>query len=115
MIENENFSNIIDPTESDIYKNCNFTWNKELDEENGKPKGIPIFSNNDTPRTFISCNLVNRIPPPNSKIIDCNTNLVDYNKEIDNKKYMICYGIGYFENENWKYSYTKNLEYIEVI
>jgi len=39
------------------------------------PVGNRIFPGDDTPRTFIDCNMANALPPPGSTLIRCNTTL----------------------------------------
>ena len=49
------------------------------------PVGNRIFPGDDTPRTFIDCNLANTLPPPGSTLIRCNTTLSERHvlKEVD--------------------------------
>lgn len=44
-----------------------------------QPDGIlpnRIFPDDDTPRTFIGCNLVNAVPPAGSTLVMCNTSII---------------------------------------
>ena len=43
----------------------------------GVKKGVRLFPGDDTPRTFISCNMVNCEPPPDSTQIGCNNAIVE--------------------------------------
>ncbi len=52
-----------------------------------------IFPKDDTPRTFINCNLVNAIPPVGSRLRDCNTSIIERNlmtDEIDRHGEPVC-------------------------
>ena len=89
MIENKNYNNMLVPTLDDIiYKNCNFNWDVPL-FVNGKPKGNRIFPEDDTPRTFINCNLRNVEPPPDSICESCLQVISQTDEESGN---MIIYG-----------------------
>lgn len=77
MISNKNFSGI-DPAALPLdaeYERCNFS---RAQADLGPPiVGIRLFPGDDTPRTFIQCNLVNCEPPPGSTLIRCNTALIE--------------------------------------
>jgi hypothetical protein len=55
------------------YKRCNFA--RPAPELGPPVVGVRLFPGDDTPRTFIDCNLVNCEPPPGSTLIRCNTTL----------------------------------------
>lgn len=59
------------------YEQCNF-MSRSVNEIDGLKVGIRIFPGDDTPRTFLNCNLINRIVPPGSTIINCNTSIIEY-------------------------------------
>lgn len=94
MTENKNFSWIsTKPLIIDtVYKNCNFSQHQPV-EVGGKMQGVRLFPGDDTPRTFINCNLTNCVPPPGStltksaptiigKNVIANTEEVDIDGEI---------------------------------
>ena len=88
----------------DVYESCNFMMRQPV-EVDGKKVGVRLFLGDDTPRTFINCNLINREVPPNSTIIGGNTAIIVYDVvmstdsveingetiSIDNKS-NFCYG-----------------------
>ncbi len=73
-----NFRNGKLPPLRDTYISCAFCFDT-ADERSGNKIGHRIFPGDDTPRTFIECNLVNCIPPPGSTLIDCNTAILERN------------------------------------
>ena len=76
MIENGNFRGQQTPSNiSGEYKNCSFAHPQPVDT-NGVKTGHRLFPSDDTPRTFINCNLVNCEPPPGSTLLKCNTTIV---------------------------------------
>ena len=80
MISNKNFSGQLTPSEIDTeYSSCNFAQSGETDGLGG---WLPtrIFPGDDTPRTFIECNMTNVLPPPGSTLIRCNTHLIEFNR-----------------------------------
>ena len=76
MISEKNFSNMdpaLIPVDTE-YERCNFS---RFQPELGPPVvGVRLFPGDDTPRTFIDCNLMNCEPPPGSTLIKCNTAIV---------------------------------------
>ena len=75
MIEDKGFRDQSIPSIVDTeYKNCSFAQAQPV-EVNGLMVGVRIFPDDDTPRTFTNCNLVNCELPPNSTIIKCNTTI----------------------------------------
>lgn len=76
MIKSKNFQKtpIADIPKDTEYRECNFSRQKCIDV-GGVKKGIRLFPGDDTPRTFIGCNLVNCEPPPNSVLQSCNTTI----------------------------------------
>lgn len=91
---------IIDST----YEQCNF-MSRHVNEVDGLKVGVRLFPSDDTPRTFINCNLINREVPPGSIILGGNTAVIEYDVvtstdsvdidgeiiSIDNKS-NFCYG-----------------------
>ena len=61
----------------DVYEQCNF-MSRQINEVNGLKVGVRLFPGDDTPRTFIRCNLINREVPPGSTIVGGNTALIQY-------------------------------------
>lgn len=81
MIQDKNYTNQPTPDEIDTeYRSCNFTQQGVSDGLGG---WLPtrIFPGDDTPRTFVRCNMVNCEPPPGSTLIQCNTQLVEYDRD----------------------------------
>lgn len=88
MISGKNFSNQIVPFEIDTeYKDCNFSHSNCLTVF-GQKVGHRIFPDDDTPRTFIDCNMINCEPPPGSNLINSRARVVErmvvVNSEIIN-------------------------------
>ena len=83
MIENRNFSNLdvaAIPLDTE-YRRCNFS---RFTADLGPPiVGTRLFPGDDTPRTFVECNLVNCEPPPGSTLVRCNTTLLERDHLID--------------------------------
>jgi hypothetical protein len=52
------------------------TGRNPADATEGAALGVRLFPGDDTPRTFIDCNLLNCEPPPGSIVQTCNTKLV---------------------------------------
>lgn len=72
MTEKKLFVNQDTPSIIDTeYRNCNFGHTEAI-EDAGRWKGHRLFPGDDTPRTFISCNLINCEPPPGSMVIGGN-------------------------------------------
>lgn len=73
MTQGRNFSNQATPTVVDTeYRDCNFAqsapvWNESVQAW----RGVRLFPGDDTPRTFIDCNLTNCEPPPGSTFRSC--------------------------------------------
>ena len=73
MTERENFSGQQTPSLIDTdYRQCNFCQPAPVDGV-GLKRGVRLFPGDDTPRTFIDCNLSNCEPPPGSTLTRCNT------------------------------------------
>lgn len=86
MIIKRNFSEELTPRLIDeIYYDCNFSA-KFPDEKDGKKIGKRLFPDDDTPRTFINCNLSNRIIPPGSTYADCNRTIAEVGIEVAREK-----------------------------
>ena len=56
---------------------CNF-MRTAPDKSGADPVGTRLWPGDDTPRTFIKCNLINCEPPPASNLVRCNTFVVEY-------------------------------------
>jgi hypothetical protein len=78
-ISNKNFSrlDVADIPVDSEYVDCNFT-RLQPDMSGAQPVGVRLFPGDDTPRTFIRCNLINCEPPPGSSVINCNTTISEY-------------------------------------
>ena len=77
MIADKNFHNMpVNEIPVDTeYQRCNFSRSQP---DLGPPVvGVRLFPGDDTPRTFIDCNLFNCETPPGSTIINCNTWIVE--------------------------------------
>ena len=69
IIKSKNFSLQESPKIiAEEYHNCNFSQLKP---------STRIFPDDDTPRIFVECNLVNAVPPPGSTLEKCNTTQVN--------------------------------------
>ncbi len=100
MTEKKNFSGQTTPKIKDTeYRNCNFSQPDCVDDA-GKMRGVRIFPGDDTPRTFIGCNMVNCEPPLGSTQIDCNNAIVRRLTQIAGPK-QLAYG----KYEKGKYLY----------
>ena len=65
---NKSFAGQLTPRIIDTeYNQCNFMQPQPVDDPSGKV-GVRIFPGDNTPRTFIDCNLVNVEVPPGSTI-----------------------------------------------
>ena len=60
-----------------VYERCNFSRTQPADATEGAAVGVRLFPGDDTPRTFIDCNLFNCEPPPGSLLQGCNTWIVE--------------------------------------
>ena len=89
MIENGNFRNLLTPPEIDtVYERCAFAHDLPIDDD-GVMIGNRLFPGDDTPRTFINCNLVNCETPPGSTLTNCNTTLAHNRKVVDTDSVII--------------------------
>lgn len=80
VTDRKNFSGQATPSVIDTeYRNCNFA--QTLPDPN-LPNRVRLFPGDDTPRTFIRCNLVNCEVPPGSTVLKCNTSIVAHNMLI---------------------------------
>lgn len=83
----KNYSNMMPPAGITTFEDCNFAW-REPRKAGNKKRGVVIFPDN-TPRTFIHCNLINcEIPdgsttPLNANGLGCNRNIVEYDVVTD--------------------------------
>ena len=77
MVKDKNFSNQIIPRIIDIeYRDCNFS-HSDCIEVLGQKVGVRIFPDDDTPRTFIGCNMRNCEPPPGSSMINSYSTIIE--------------------------------------
>lgn len=79
VINRGNFTKV-DPNElpdAIEFRNCNF-WRPSPDMTGANPVGHRLWPNDNTPRKFYMCNLVNCEVPPGSEIVMCNTAIADY-------------------------------------
>ena len=76
------------PTPSIIdveYEMCNFARPQPVGKGGGVFEGVRLFPGDDTPRTFVRCNLINCEVPPGSVVTNCNTAIIerDLIKKVD--------------------------------
>lgn len=77
MTKQKNFTGKITPSIiDDEYFECNFCHPNAIDSGGGVWIGVRIFPDDDTPITFIECNLVNAEAPPGSTLTRCNTAII---------------------------------------
>ena len=81
MIERQNFSGNPNPDVGDEteFVRCNFSQPAPVDNA-GSFEGVRLFPDDDTPKTFIDCNLCNCETPPDSTITRCNTVIKEFRK-----------------------------------
>lgn len=85
MTENKNFCGQATPSIIDTeYQNCNFSTMNCITVGSEK-KGMRLFPGDDTPRTFISCNMSNCEPPPGSTQINCNTSISEKQVHVNSE------------------------------
>jgi len=78
MIKNKSFAGQDTPRLIDTqYESCNFVMRQPA-EVDGLKVGVRLFPGDDTPRTFIKCNLINREVPPGSTVIGGNRAIIEY-------------------------------------
>ena len=83
MIPRGNFGNGLAPPEDTEYHNCNFAFDQP-DMTGPNPVGQRLFPGDDTPRTFVNCNMINAEPPPGSTVTGGgNTRIVQRNVVVD--------------------------------
>lgn len=81
MTEWQNFSGQVTPAIVDTeYRHCNFTQLVPVDD-GGLKRGVRLFPGDDTPRTFINCNMCNCEPPPGSALTKCNGVIKEFGVE----------------------------------
>ncbi len=79
MTRNRNFVGQVTPSVIDTeYESCNFSQPVPIDLA-GLKRGVRLFPGDDTPRTFVRCNLVNAEVPPGSTIVGGNTTMRESN------------------------------------
>lgn len=76
MVKGKNFSGLTTPptpydTETE-FEQCNFSQ-PAPDSTGANPVGIRLWPEDDTPRTFVRCNMANCEPPPDSSVTKCLT------------------------------------------
>jgi hypothetical protein len=78
MIVDRNFHDwpITEIPKNRSYLGCNL-GRTQPDMSGPEPKGVRLFPNDDTPRRFERCNLINCEVPPGSEVIDCNTAIIE--------------------------------------
>jgi len=83
MIKGKNFqkTDIADIPVDTEYRECNFSRRNCIDDA-GVKKGVRLFPGDDTPRTFIGCNLANCEPPPGSTCTTCNNSITEKQVEV---------------------------------
>jgi len=90
MTKHKNFSGQSTPSIiDDTYYHCNFTQPQPVFNRDGSAKGVRLFPDDDTPRTFIECNLTNCEVPPGSTVENCNTSVVSRNVAIETEKIVV--------------------------
>ena len=88
-IKDGNFRNQATPSKIGlVYESCVFAHSLPVDD-NGVMIGNRLFPGDDTPRTFIGCNLVNCETPPGSTLTRCNTTVVHNGKIVDTDSVII--------------------------
>ena len=89
MTKDVNFKGAATPSIIDTeYEHCNFSIPNCLTVDD-KKIGMRLFPGDDTPRTFIKCNLVNCETPPGSTIIKCNTAIRENTVEVGSEDLVI--------------------------
>lgn len=79
MIENKIFAN---PAPNEVpkdseYRGCMIKFDAP-DTSGASPAGNELWPGDNTPRTFIDCNLINVAPPPGSTLIRTNATVIEY-------------------------------------
>jgi len=72
------------PPLQDTYEGFAFSFLRPDYDSEGNKVGHRIIPDDDTPRTFINCNLVNACPPPGSTLINCNTTITRIERRVAN-------------------------------
>lgn len=90
MIKAKNFQKtpIADIPKDTEYRECNFSRRNCIDV-GGVKKGVRLFPGDDTPRTFIGCNLANCEPPPGSTCTTCNRAITEKCVEVSSEDLVI--------------------------
>lgn len=66
----------------ETYEGDNFSQPQPVDIGGGVFRGVRLFPGDDTPRTFIHCNLLNCEVPPGSTVVKCLTAMVETGVEV---------------------------------
>jgi hypothetical protein len=81
MTSSKNFSGQSTPSVvDDTYYRCNFLQPQPVFHRDGSAHGVRLFPGDDTPRSFLECNLTNCKVPPGSAVEGCNTAVVSRNQ-----------------------------------
>ncbi|KPL13116.1 hypothetical protein AMJ85_00215 [candidate division BRC1 bacterium SM23_51] len=90
MTKHKNFSGQSTPSIVDVvYYSCNLAQPQPVFNRDGSAKGVRLFPGDDTPRTFIQCNLTNCEVPPGSTVEECNTSVVSRNVAIETEEVVV--------------------------
>lgn len=77
----KNFSEGQLPYLLDEYDGFTFRYHNPIDDA-GTMRPHRLFPGDDTPRTFIDCNMVNCLPPPGSTVIRCNLKIISHDHAL---------------------------------
>jgi hypothetical protein len=90
MTSNKNFSGQSTPSIiDDTYYRCNFTQPQPVFYRDGSAHGVRLFPGDDTPRSFLECNLTNCEIPPGSTVEECNTAVVSRHQAIATEEVIV--------------------------
>lgn len=87
MTSSKNFSGQSTPSIiDDTYYHCNFSQPQPVFYQDDSAHGVRLFPGDDTPRSFLQCNLTNCEVPPGSTVEECNTAVVSRNQPIETEE-----------------------------
>jgi hypothetical protein len=90
MTKGKNFSGQSTPSIiDDTYYRCNFTQPQPIFHRDGSAHGVRLFPGDDTPRSFLECNLTNCEIPPGSTVEECNTAVVSRHQAIATEEVIV--------------------------
>ena len=90
MTKNKNFSGQSIPSVvDDTYYRCNFSQPQPVVYRDGSAHGVQLFPGDNTPRTFIECNLSNCKVPPGSTVENCNTAVVSKHQPVETEEVVV--------------------------